>query len=326
MDYCARRLFGSLALAGSLAVAVPAAVAQGYPEKPVSLVVGFAPGGPNDILGRLIAKALSERLGQPFVVENQAGGSSNPATEAVVRAQPDGYTLLLVGPANTINVSLFPNLPFDFLRDINPVAGISREPLVLVVHPSLPARNVAEFIAYVKANPGKVKMASTGNGSAPHVSALLFMTMAELDMPLVHFGGGGPALKELIAGGQVQAMFEPMSASIEPVRTGKLRPLAVSTATRSEALPEVPALADTVPGYEASAATGIGVPAKTPAAVVEKLNREINAALADSKLSEQLKDAGGTPLPGSPAEFKALLAAEIEKWAKVLKAAGVKPN
>jgi tripartite-type tricarboxylate transporter receptor subunit TctC len=301
------------------------AVAQTYPDKPITLVVGFAPGGPNDILGRLIAKALSARLGQPFEVVNRPGASSNPATEFVVKAAPDGHTLLLIGPANAINSSLFTDLPFNFRRDIIPIAGITREALVLVVHPSVAAHNVAEFVALAKASPGKIKMASTGNGSSPHVSGLLFKTMTRLDLPIVHFAGGGPALKNIIAG-ETQMMFEPMSAAIEPVRSGKLRALAVTTATRVSALPNVPTVADTVPGYEASAVTGIGAPAGTPPAIVERLNREINAALADPAFAAELTNTGGTPLPGSSAEFAKLIDSEIGKWAVVIKAAGVTPN
>ncbi len=302
-----------------------AATAQSYPAKPVMLVVGFAPGGPNDILGRMIAKALSARMGQPFEVVNRSGASSNIATEAVVKAAPDGYTLLLIGPANAINSSLFTNLPFNFKKDIVPIAGITREALVLVVHPSVAAKNVAEFVALAKAEPGKIKMASTGNGSSPHVSGLLFKKMTGLDLPIVHFAGGGPALKNIIAG-ETQMMFEPMSAAIEPVRSGKLRALAVTTATRSSALPDIPTVADTVPGYEASAVTGIGAPTGTPAAVVERLNREINAALADPTFAAELARTGGTPLPGSPAAFAKLIDSEIDKWAVVVKAAGVTPD
>ncbi len=299
--------------------------AQAYPTRPVRFIVGFPPGGPNDILARLVAQWLSDRLGQPFVVENRPGASGNIATEAVVRAPADGYTLLLVGPANAISGSLYDNLSFNFLRDIAPVAGITREPLVMVVHPSVPANAVPEFIAYAKANPGSVRMASTGNGSSPHVSGELFRMITGRDMVVVHYGGGGPALKEMI-GGQAHVMFEPMSAAIEPIRTGKLRALAVTTATRSQALPDVPALGDFVPGYEASAVTGIGVPKGTPGAIVEALNKEINAAFADPRMKARLADTGGTVLPGSPADFGRLIAEETEKWAKVVKFSGAKPN
>src|SRR5712691_1934807 len=299
--------------------------AQTYPTRPVRFIVGFPPGGPNDILARLMAQWLSDRLGQPFVVENRPGASGNIATEAVVRAPPDGYTLFLVGPANAISGSLYDNLSFNFLRDIAPVAGITREPLVMVVHPSVPANTVPEFIARAKANPGNVRMASTGNGSSPHVSGELFRMMTGVDMVVVYYAGGGPALKEMI-GGQAQVMFEPMSAAIEPVRTGKLRPLAVTTVTRSQALPDVPALGDFVPGYEASAVTGVGVPKGTPGEIVEALNTEINATFADPRMKARLADTGGIVLPGSPADFGRLIAEETEKWAKVVKFSGAKPN
>jgi tripartite-type tricarboxylate transporter receptor subunit TctC len=321
-----RRAFLHLAGAAAALVGIPrTARAQAYPARPVRLVVGFPAGGPNDTLGRIIAQWLTERLGQPFVVENQAGSSGNIATAAVVRAPADGYTLLLVGPANAISGSLYPNLEFNFLRDIAPVAGITREALVMLVHPSVPATTVPEFIAYAKADPGKIKMASTGNGSSPHVSGELFKIMTGLDLAVVHYAGGGPALKAMIDG-QAQMMFEPMSASIEPMRSGKLRPLAVTTATRSAALPDVPVLGDVVKGYEASAVTGIGVPRSTPADVIATLNTAINAAFTDATMQARLADTGGSVLPGSPAEFGKLLADETEKWAKVVKASGTKAN
>ncbi len=297
-------------------------MAQAYPARPVKFVVGFAPGGPNDILGRIVAGWLTERLGQPFVVENRSGRSGNIATEAVVRAPADGYTILLAGPANAISGSLYSNLPFNFLRDIAPVAGITREALVMVVHPSVPAKTVAEFIAHAKANPGKVTMASTGNGSSPHVTGELFKLMTGLPLPVVHYPGGGPALKAMIEG-KAEMMFEPMSASIEPVRSGKLRALAVTTAARSAGLPDIPVLSDVVPGFEASAATGIGVPRGTPAEIIDTLNKAVNAAFADPAMKAKLADTGGAPLPGSPAEFGKLLAAETEKWGKVVKQASI---
>jgi len=299
--------------------------AQTYPTKPVRFVVGFPAGGPNDILGRLMAQWLSDRLGQPFVVENKGGQSGNIATEMVVRAPADGYTIMLVGPANAISGSLYPNLSFNFLRDIAPVAGITREPLVMVVHPSVPAKTVPEFLAYAKANPGKIKMASTGNGSSPHVTGELFKLMTNLSLEVVHYGGGGPALKAMIAG-EAQMMFEPMSASIGPVRSGQLRALAVTTATKSQALPEIPVMAEFVPGYEASAVTGIGAPKDTPAGIVDTLNKAVNAAFADAAMKAKLADTGGAPLPGSAAVFGTLLAAETEKWGKVVKASGTKAN
>ena len=319
-----RRQFLRLA---SIAAFLPAAAkiswAQTYPSRPVTLVVGFPAGGPNDTLGRLIAQWLSVRLSQPAVVENKPGASGNIATEAVVRAPGDGATLLLVGPANAINGSLSGNLSFNFLRDIAPVAAITREPLVMLVHPSVPAKTVAEFIALAKASPGTIKMASTGKGSSPHVSGLLFAMMTGVDLTIVQYGGGGPALKGMIAG-NAQMMFEPMSAAIGPIRAGKLRALAVTTAARSQALPEVPALAESVPGYEASAVTGIGVPANTPADIIERLNKEINAAFADPAMQARLADTGGSVLPGSPAEFGRLMVEETAKWAKVIKASGAK--
>ena len=302
-----------------------ASAADSYPSRPVRFVVGFPPGGPNDTLARLIGEWLMQRFRQPFLIENRPGASGNIATEAVVRAPADGYTILLVGPANAISGSLYPNLSFNFLRDIAPVAGITREALVMVVHPAVPAKSVAEFIGYAKANPGTVKMASTGNGSSPHVTGELFKLMTGLPLETVHFAGGGPALKAMIEG-QAQMMFEPMSASIEPVRSGKLRALAVTTATRSQALPHIPILADAVPGYEASAVTGVGVPRNTPTEIIDTLNNAINAAFADPKMKARLADTGGEALAGSPAEFGKLLAEETEKWAKVVKASGARAN
>jgi tripartite-type tricarboxylate transporter receptor subunit TctC len=321
-----RRLVLRLAgIAAALAGLPRPAWAQSYPSKPVRLIVGFPAGGPNDILARLMAQWLTQRLGQPFVVENRPGASGNIATEAVVRAGADGHTLLLVGPANAISASLYPGLAFNFLRDIAPVAGITREPLVMVVHPSVPATTVAEFIAYAKAEPGRIKLASTGNGSSPHVSGELFKMLTGAEVAVVHYAGGGPALKAMVEG-QAQVMFEPMSAAIAPIRSGQLRALAVTTTTRSPALPDVPALADAVPGYEASAVTGIGAPRSTPAEIIATLNAAINAAFADPAMSARLADTGGSALAGSPAEFGKLLAEETEKWAKVVKFSGAKPD
>jgi tripartite-type tricarboxylate transporter receptor subunit TctC len=317
-----------LCLAGTAAVlgALPRPTwAQSYPSAPVRLIVGFPGGGPNDILARLMGQWLAQRLGQPFVVENRPGASGNIATEAVVRAPPDGHTLLLVGPANAISASLYPSLAFNFLRDIAPVAGITREPLVMVVHPSVPATTVAEFIAYAKAEPSRIKLASTGNGSSPHVSGELFKMLTGVEVAVVHYAGGGPALKAMVEG-QAQVMFEPMSAAIAPIRSGQLRALAVTTTTRSRALPDVPAMADAVPGYEASAVTGIGAPRSTPAGIIDTLNAAINAAFADPVMSARLADTGGSALAGSPAEFGKLLAEETEKWAKVVKFSGAKPD
>jgi tripartite-type tricarboxylate transporter receptor subunit TctC len=318
MTLTRRRLLRLVAFVAALPVLPRMTRAQTYPSRPIRLVVGFPAGGPNDILGRLIAEWLSSRLGQPVEVENQAGSSGNIATASVVRAAPDGHTLLLCGPANAISASLPDKLDFVFLRDIAPVAGITREPLVLLVHPSVPANSVAELIAHAKAEPAKVRMASTGAWSSPHVSGELFKMLTGIAVETVHYAGGGPALKELAAG-NAQMMFEPMSAAIGPVRAGKLRALAVSTATRSAALPDIPTVADTVPGYEASAATGIGAPRGTPAEIVDRLNREINAAFADPGMKARLADTGGMPLPGMPAEFATVLADETEKWGKVVR-------
>jgi tripartite-type tricarboxylate transporter receptor subunit TctC len=317
------RLCGAAGAAAALAGIPAAARAQAYPARPVKLVVGFPPGGPNDILGRIVAQWLSEHFGQPFVVENQPGRSGNIATAAVVRAGADGYTLLLVGPANAIGASLYPDLEFEFLRDVAPVAGITREPLVLLVHPSVRATTVAELIAAAKAHPGTMKMASTGRGSSPHVAGELFKLMAGVDLAVTHYAGGGPALRAMIEG-QAQVMFEPMSASIEPVRKGKLVALAVTTPTRSPALPSVPPLTEAVPGYEASAVTGIGSPRRTPPEIIAMLNAAINAGFADPGMKARLADTGGEPLPGSAAEFGRILVAETEKWGRVVKSAGIK--
>jgi tripartite-type tricarboxylate transporter receptor subunit TctC len=320
-----RRLLQLGACAAALPLILRTALAQAYPTRPVRFVVGFVPGGPNDILARLIGEWLSDRLGQPFVVENLPGASSNTATEAVVRAPADGHTLLLIGPANAINASLFPNLSFDIRRDIAPVAGLTREALVLVVHPAVPAPNVPQLIAYARANPGKIRMAMTSSGSSPHVSGKLFRLMTGVEVTEVPYEGGGPALRDLIAG-QVDIMFEPMSASIRPIRAGSLRALAVTTTARSEALPDVPTMGDVVPGYEASAVTGVGVARNTPPEIIDTLNKAINAAYVDPKMKARLADTGGGVLPGSPAEFGAILAEEIEKWARVVKASGMKPQ
>lgn len=319
-----RRILVALGTGIAFAGAVTSAGAQSYPTRPIHLAVGFPAGGPNDTLGRLIGKWLSERLGQPVIVDNIPGASGNNATEAVVRATPDGYSLLLAGPANAIGPAIHNNLKFNFLRDIAPVAGITREPLVMVVHPSVEAKSVPEFIAYAKANPGKIIMASTGNGSSPHVTGLLFKAMTGLDLKIVHYGGGGPALKAL-AEGNAQVMFEPASAAIKYVKSGKLRALAVTTENRSAEFPNIPAMAEFVPGYEASAATGIGAPAHTPADIIERLNKEINAAFTDPAMRAKLDETGGAPLPGSPAAFGKLMAEETAKWGKVIKSAGAKP-
>jgi tripartite-type tricarboxylate transporter receptor subunit TctC len=311
------------------AAALPAfsrvAWAQEYPTKPVRIIVGFAPGGGADIAARLIGQWLSERLGQSFVIENRPGAGSNIATEAVVRAPSDGYTLLLVSAPAAINATLYEKLSFNFIRDIAPVASISHVPHVMVVHPSFPAKTVPEFIAYAKANAGKINMASAGNGSTPHVAGELFKMMAGVNLIHVPYRSAGPALTDLL-GGQVQVMFDNMASSIEHIRAGKLRPLAVTTTMRSETLPDVPTVSEFVPGYEVSNWFGVGAPKATPAEILDRLNKEINASLADPKLRARLADLGGTPLVGSPADFGKLIAAETEKWAKVIRAANIKPD
>jgi tripartite-type tricarboxylate transporter receptor subunit TctC len=311
------------------AAALPAvsriAFAQAYPTRPVRLIVPLAPGGATDIVARVIGQWLSERLGQPFIVENRPGAGTNLGTEAVVRAAPDGYTLLLAAPNNAINASFYEKLNFNFIRDIAPVAGIISHSLVIVVHPSVPAKTVPEFIGYAKANPGKLNMASPGNGTPNHVSGELFKMMAGVDMVHVPYRSGGPALTDLIAG-QVQVMFPATVSSIEYIRDGRLRALAVTTATRSELLPDIPTVDQFVPGYEASGWFGLGAPKATPAEIVEKLNKEINAGLADPKIKTRLADLGGTPLVGSPADFGKLVADDTEKWGKVVRAANIKPD
>jgi tripartite-type tricarboxylate transporter receptor subunit TctC len=311
------------------AVALPAvsriARAQSYPVRPVRIIVGLAAAGMQDILARLIGQWLSERLGQAFVIENRTGGGGNIAAEAVVRAPADGYALLTVGPSNAANATLYDKLSFNFIRDIAPVASLTRVPNVLEVHPSVPAKTVPEFIAYAKANPGKLNMASGGNGTSQHLSGELFKMMTGVNMQHVPYRGAGPALTDLM-GGQVQVMFDNVSSSIEYIRGGRLRPLAVTTATRSEALPDIPTVSDFVPGYEASAVNGIGAPRATPTEVVDKLNKEINAGLADPKLRARLADIGAAVLVGSPADYGKLIAEETEKWGKVIKFAGIKPD
>ena len=289
------------------------------------IIVGFPPGGSTDIVARLLGQWLSERLGQPFLIENKPGAGSNIATEGVVRASPDGYTLLMAFSANAINATLYDKLNFNFIRDIAPVARVLRVPHVLVVNSSVPANTVPEFIAYAKANPGKLNMASGGIGTPAHVSGELFKMMTGVNMLHVPYRGAGPALTDLI-GGQVQVEFDNMASSIEYIRTGKLRALAVTTATRSDALPDLPTIADFVPGYEASAFLGVGAPKSTPPEIIDKLNKDINAALADPKLRARYVDLGGMILPGSPADFGSLIAADTEKWAKVIDFAGIKPG
>jgi tripartite-type tricarboxylate transporter receptor subunit TctC len=301
------------------------APAQTYPARPVRLIIGYPPGGSADITARLMGQWLSERLSQPFVIESRPGAGTNIATEAVVRAPPDGYTLLLVAPANAINATLYEKLNYNFIRDIAPVAGLIRFPNVMVVNPSVPAKTVPEFIAYAKANSGKLNMASSGNGSTIHVSGELFKMMTGVNMVHVPYRGGAPALTDMISG-QVQVMFDNVPTSIEFIRAGKLRPLAVTTATRSEVLPDLPTVADFVPGYEASAWYGVGAPKGTSGELIDKLNKEINAILADPKAKARLADLGATLLAGSPADFGTLIAEETEKWGKVVKFSGAKPD
>jgi len=321
-----RRNFLQLAAgAAALPVVSPIASAQTYPSRPVHWIVPFAPGGGSDIIARLVGQWLSERLGQPFVVENRPGAASNIATEAVVRAPADGYTLLQCATPNAVNATLYEKLNFNFIRDIAPVASISREVNVMVVHPSFPAKTVREFIAYNKANPAKITMASVGIGSTTHIFGELFKMMADVTMLNVPYRGQAPALADLLAG-QVQIMFPLISSCIEYIRADKLRALAVTTATRAEALPDIPTVGEFVPGYEASTWIGVGAPKATPAEIVEKLNKEINAALADHTIKARLADLGSTPLVGSAADFGKLIAEDTEKWGKVIRAANIKPE
>jgi len=297
--------------------------AEAYPMRPVRWIVGVAPGGGTDILARLMSQWQSERLGQPFVIENRPGAGTNIATQAVVKAAPDGYTLLMIGPSSAINATLYDKLNFNFIRDIAPVASIMRTPTVMLVHPSFPAKTVPQFIAYAKANPGKVSMASAGTGTGGHLSGELFKMMTGIDMVHVPYRGMAPALTDLLAG-QVQVFFGTTSGSIEYARAGKLRALAISSATRWELLPDLPAVTEFVPGYEASGWYGLGAPKNTPAEIIDKLNKEINAGLADPKIRAQLAYLGGAVLPGTPAEFGKLIADETEKWGKVIRAANIK--
>jgi tripartite-type tricarboxylate transporter receptor subunit TctC len=321
-----RRQFLHLAAGAAALPAVSRiARAQNYPARPVRLIVGFPAGSSADIAARLMGQWLTDRLGQPFVVENRPGAGSNIAAETVVRAAPDGYTLLQMTATNAINATLYDNLNFNFIRDIAPVAGINRVAYVMEVNPSVPAKTVPEFIAYAKANPGKINMASGGNGTVLHVAGELFKMMTGVNMQHVPYRGDAPALTDLI-GGQVQVMFAGLPSSIEHIRAGKLRPLAVATATRLEALPDIPTVGEFVPGYEASGWTGIGVPNNTPAEIVDRLNMEINAGLADSRINARLADLGSTVIALSPADFGKFIADETEKWTQVVKFSGAKPG
>src|SRR6266508_3600051 len=321
-----RRNFLHLAAGAAALTAVSRiAKAQAYPTRPVRLIVPIAPGGASDILARLMGQWLSERLGQPFIIDNRPGAGGNIGTETVVRAPPDGYTLLMVGTFSAINATLYDKLNFNFIRDIAPVAGVLRGPYVAVVNPSVPAKSVPEFIAYAKANPRKLNMASAGTGTGSHIAGELFKLMAGVNLVHVPYRGAGPAYNDLLAG-QVQVMFPGTVTSIEYIRAGRLRALAVTAATRSDELPDIPTESEFVPGYEASQWLGVGAPKATPAEIVATLNNEINAGLADPKFKARLADLGGTVLAGSPADFGRLISDETKKWGKVIRAANIKPG
>src|SRR5215471_14884866 len=318
-----RRFLHLAACAAALPAVSRVARAQAYPSRPVHIVVGFAAGGGADITARLIGQWLSERLGQPFIVENRPGTASNIAAEVVVRSPADGYTLLLVSSPHAFNATLYDKLNYNFIRDIAPVASATLVPGVMEVNPLVSAKTVPEFIAYAKVNPGKINMAANGAGSATHIFGELFKMMAGVDLATVQYRGSGPALTDLI-GGQVEVMFDALASSIEHIRAGRLRPLAVTTATRLEVLPNVPTVGEFVPGYEAVVWQGIGAPRNTPPEIVDKLNKEINTALADPKMKARFADLGSKALPGSPADFGKLIADDTEKWGKVIRAANIK--
>jgi tripartite-type tricarboxylate transporter receptor subunit TctC len=323
MQSALHRFLHLAAVVAACSALSPIAWSQTYPARPVHVVVGFPGGSSQDIVARIVGQWLSERLGQPFIIDNRSGAGGNIAVETVVNAAPDGYTLLMTGPNNAVNATLYDHLNFDFIRDIAPIGSIMRVPLVMEVNQSVPATTVPAFIAYAKANPGRINMASAGNGTATHVSGELFKMMTGVDMVHVPYRGTPPAMTDLF-GGRVQVIFDNMPGSIGYIRAGKLRPLAVTTATRSDLLPDVPALNEFVPGYEASAWYGVGAPRNTPAAVIDRLNREINLALAEPALRARLIDIGGATLPGSPADLRKLIAEETEKWAKVVRLSGAK--
>ncbi|HKS63533.1 MAG TPA: tripartite tricarboxylate transporter substrate binding protein [Xanthobacteraceae bacterium] len=321
-----RRNFTALlgfAVASLVVAATTSADAQGYPNRPVRWVVPYPPGGATDIMARLIGHRLSEKLGQQFVIENKPGAGNNIGTESVVNAQPDGYTVLLVNPANAINASLYAKLNFNFIRDIAPVAGISRVPNVMTVHPDVPAKTVAEFIAYAKANPGKINMASSGNGTSVHLSGEMFKAMTGVEMQHVPYRGSAPAMTDLIAG-QVQVIFDNMPSVLQHIKAGKLRALAVTTAARSPELPDVPTVAETVKDYEASAWFGMGAPKNTPSEIIATLNKAINEILAEPGIKQRLSELGGVPIVGTPEEFGKVVQAETDKWEKVVKFAGAR--
>jgi tripartite-type tricarboxylate transporter receptor subunit TctC len=320
-----RRLLRLITAAAACPTLAPSAWADAYPSRPMRLVVGFPPGGGADTVSRIMMHWLSERLGQPIVIENKPGASTNISVQAVASAPPDGYTLLFIGASATVNVSLFDNLPFNLLRDIAPVASLIDFPFVMIVHPSVPAKNVAEFVAYAKANPGKISMASFGAGSSSHVAGELFKTMAGVNLVHVPYRGSAPALTDMMSG-QVQVMFDVMTSALPHIRSGALRAIAVGGKKRFPGLPEVPTVAETIPGYEANSWCGIGAPRGTPPEIIERLNREINAGLGNPDVREQLAKVATTPIILTPAEFGAYMAAEVEKWGKVVRIAGVRPE
>jgi tripartite-type tricarboxylate transporter receptor subunit TctC len=325
MDLPRRKFMDLVAAAAVLPALSRIARAQVYPTRPVRLIVPFTPAGGADIMARLLSQPLSERFGQQFIVENRPGAGSNIGTEAVVRAPPDGYTLLLMLTPNAVNATLFEKLNFNFIRDIAPVAGISREPNVLLVHPSVPANTVGDFIAYVKANPGEITMASSGNGSSPHIAGELFKLMSGVNMVHIPYRGAGPALTDLL-GGQVQVMFATMSSSLAYIKDGKLRPLAVTASSRSEVLPDIPTVDESLPGYEASTWYGVGAPKGTPRGIIEKLNGEINSILGTPQMQAKLATLGTSTLLLSPAQLGKLIADETEKWGKLIRAANIRPE
>jgi tripartite-type tricarboxylate transporter receptor subunit TctC len=321
-----RRKFLHLATGAAALPAWPdAALAIDYPTRPVRIIVGFPPGGVTDITARLIGPWLSERLGQQFVVENRPGASSNIATEVVARASPDGYTLLLASSVNAVNMALYQNLNFDFIKDIAPVASIAGDSFVMLVNPSFPTKTIPEFIAYAKANPGKINMASSGPGSGSQLYGELFKAMAGIDLLTVNYRGVGPALPDLM-GGRVQVMFNPVASSVGFIKSGKLLPLGVTTTKRLDVLPDVPAIAEFVSGYEGTGWEGIGAPANTPPEIIAILNKEVNAALADPAFKARIVELGGKPFPGSPSEFGKFIVEYTDKWAKMIRAAGIKPE
>jgi tripartite-type tricarboxylate transporter receptor subunit TctC len=325
MKFPRRRFLKLAGIAAAASALPPPGLALDYPTRPVRWVVGYPPGGPQDIVARLLGQFLSERFGQQFIIENRSGAGGNIGAEAVINAAPDGYTMLLVGSPNAINATLYDKLNFVFLRDIAPVASIGRVPLVMEVHPSVPAKTVPEFIAYAKANPGKINYASAGNGTPQHVSAELFKIMTGVNMLHVPYRGAAPAVTDMISG-HVQVMFDPMPTAIEQVKAGRLRALAVTTTKRSDALPDLPTVSEFLPGFAADTWYGAGVPRNTPVEIVDALNREINAVLGDARVKARLADLGATVLVGTPADFGRMLVDETEKWGRVVKASGAKPE